>query len=231
MDRSVEQAQTKLFTIYSSIDNWWHRGQLYGDVSVMWHVGERQEPPIPYSQAIEGYEPGASMIYYTEDYIDGLFTEEEAALLGKYLSEHHDTEIELEEVHLPVSDNRTGMWCLPIGSTQGMYQLYEEGGYDLPFRVGGWYDISNSREWTESEKDHEELKFFPDAVMFVEFVLREGGISIQNERLIQMVQAVEDMGWSIEIHSTDPVPKMGENMLGTDDLSEEHTEAEDDIIL
>ena len=156
MDRSIEQAQTKLFTIHSRIDNWPHGGQRYSSVGVIWHVGERQEPPVPYRKAIENYEPSEYRTR-TEFYIDGLFTEEETVLLGKYLSEHHNTEIELEEAHLPVSDNRIGMWCLPLDNRRDIYQLHKEDGYDLPFKVGGWYDISSSKEWREFAEEQVEF--------------------------------------------------------------------------
>ena len=97
-----------LFTIYSTIDNWPHRDQRYTAVEVTWYI-EREEPPIPYSKAIVGYEPGMRRTR-NEGFIDGLFTKEEADLLGKYLKEHHNTEIRLEEIQLPVSSNIVGMF-------------------------------------------------------------------------------------------------------------------------
>ena len=146
MDHVVDQAQTKLFTIHSRIDNWPYEGQMYNDVAVTWHVRVRQEPPVPYKLAIADYEPGANKTY-AEFHIDGLFTEEEANLVCEYLSNSHGMGTELKEVCLPVSRNSARIWSLPVNSGWHMYPLFYEDPYDLPFEAVGYYDISMSKEW------------------------------------------------------------------------------------
>ena len=152
MDHVVLQARKELFVMNSKVSDWPHEGRLYADVPVAWHVRERQEPPVPYEQAIEGYEPGVNGTP-AESYIDGLFTAEEAALVCKYLQEHYTQTTELWTVHLPVSSNSAGAWCLPPAKGRDVYRLDEEHGCDLPFRVGGWYDIATPEERSGSSSD------------------------------------------------------------------------------
>lgn len=117
---------------------WEISGRLYANVPVWFFVGKRpgdecEAPP-------EGASQEECRRFVAEQ---ELFTEAEADALIAWLKRHQglvavkDRTDEIPERVIP--------WCLcDIGPRDGYWDLYEEAGYDLPFRVEGWYDAEEA---------------------------------------------------------------------------------------
>jgi hypothetical protein len=94
-----------------------------------------------YAELIENYDPASDRNYYSEDYIESLFTEEEAHQLEEYLDREHGHEgvTTITAVDLPVPINIMSVGAIAVGGGDDFYQLCGEPEYSLPFKV---WDIS-----------------------------------------------------------------------------------------
>ncbi len=130
-------------------------------VPVAWYVCDRTDPIAPYEELIEGYD-GKNP--YTEDAVDECFTAEEVEALRRYLKEHYGDDIEVEEVPLPVPSNLGGYEALGIKpfSGEGNINLHAKEGYSLPFRVRGFFDLSERAGL--SERGYREVKRIIDQI-------------------------------------------------------------------
>lgn len=130
------------------------RGEVvFRDVAVHWfHVGAR-EASRPYERLIDGYnaldEPQRA---YARRHIDELFTAQEVEQLRRYL-DRLDTQtvrygtingqrLHADEAVLPLPGGTAGYTDHPVGGTADVYRLAEHDGYDLPFAVYGYFDLS-----------------------------------------------------------------------------------------
>ena len=170
---------TKLYKVYSTIDDWPHRAERYNGVSVTWYVREREEPPVPYEEAIEA--PDRVSHIYLQSLLDGLFTEKELSMFRKYLAEKHGNKVSAKVVELPLTGCEMAVWDLPLDSRRNIHLLDEEECYDLPFKVGGWYDISNSVEY---QTPRAEEKTGPYIVVPIQSASSETETELKDVRLV-----------------------------------------------
>ena len=111
------------------------------DVTFHWFITDRDgKPSVPYSEAITNYQAGN---LYAEGAIEEMFTREEADLLVGYLSKYPSTQ-HVESVALPIPDNWAGYGATAVGGPTDFYMLANTEGYDLPFSVWGFFDLSRS---------------------------------------------------------------------------------------
>ncbi len=142
----------KLYKVNSTMDRVPHNEEFYDNVNVKWFIWEREMPTIPYEQAIQGYaENQHEDMAYAEGALDELFTIEETTAFKYYLLVKHDINCHIEEVNLPIPINSMGYSPLTIGGPYNFYKLFKEKGYDLPFKVAGYIDLSKQiwERWGE----------------------------------------------------------------------------------
>ena len=153
MEQTKATEAKKLHEVISIVPRFSHRGGIFKDVQINWFIKHRDgdnEPPVPYEEAIVGYEQLSaarknSQEGTPEEAVRELFTEGEAEALREYLlAVHNDDTATLEEINLPLDDKHT--W--PLGGLHivtpgpcGFYMLSEEPRYNLPFKVWGFYDV------------------------------------------------------------------------------------------
>src|SRR5262249_53069985 len=112
------------------------------DVHLDWFMEGRKGPIASYAEMIAGYDPSSEHACYPEGCVDGLFTADESDQLLRYLNEHHGGDAHLiKPAKLPISMNQIGFGAIPVGGAQDYYMLYKEDGYDLPFKIMGYYDL------------------------------------------------------------------------------------------
>lgn len=118
------------------------------DVHLSIFVTERPDgPPMPYEKAIKDYDPKDEFHYYPESCIDEKFTLEEAQSLKKWLVDtFNSASCEIKEVDLPICMNTAGLGAIAVGGLTDFYMIEKLPGYDLPFRVWGYYNRRESEE-------------------------------------------------------------------------------------
>ena len=127
----------ELFQVHSVARE--YRGRR--DVTFHWFITNRDgKPSVPYSEAITNYQAGN---LYAEGAIEEMFTREQADLLVAYLKNYPSTE-HVEPAGLPIPDNRAGYGAAAVGGPTDFYMLADTEGYDLPFSVWGFFDLSRS---------------------------------------------------------------------------------------
>lgn len=128
-------------------------------VPIRWFYCDDRPQPRPYAELIENYDPNDERSCYPEGYIDELFTEDEAKLLKIYLEQQHDKgEVTtIRETSLPIRNRTMAFGACPAGGGIDFYRLYETPGYDLPFRVEGYFDLLRRELVDGSGVYHERL--------------------------------------------------------------------------
>ena len=117
------------------------------NVAIKWFVFERPVPlELPYAEMIEeGYDPTVDV-----DYIDPAgclheyFTEAEANALADYLEAEGNGRPVITPAKLPIPLNAMPFTAIPLGGPQDCLRLHERKTYTLPFKVEGYYDLSQN---------------------------------------------------------------------------------------
>ena len=126
---------TKLFKVTSTVPEF--RG--HKDVHIGWFVLERPAPTNwPYRELIEGE-------FVDEDWtcqaIDELFSDDEAAAWAAWLRKNRPGEHAIAEAELPYATNVMPTTTIPLGGGQDCLTIWRSPGYDLPFKVEGYFDL------------------------------------------------------------------------------------------
>lgn len=144
-DANIRQDYTtNLYGVQSVVKE--YRG--YKDVTFCWFYAQARTPPRPYADLIKDYDPNDH--HYAEGAIDELFTWDEANQLVGYLDrEHGDAGTNtIKEVTLPLPNNSAGFDAVVAAGFEdgeGIYRLFGESVYSLPFEVEGYFDLTRSR--------------------------------------------------------------------------------------
>jgi hypothetical protein len=130
----------KLYTVTTKVK------ECHGckDVTFHWFYGAKRPEKRPYAELIEDYDPNAGGIAYTEDYIEEMFTEDEALQLKAYLDQRHDGDVNItavEEVKLPIANNLAGFGAMTVGGLTDFCMLDREPEYSLPFKACGYLGL------------------------------------------------------------------------------------------
>lgn len=145
---SIKSA-THLYRLTSTIDVWQHRGGRYADVEIEWFVHDRATVP-DYSALLDRPLPEGPYSY-EQGLVDDLFTREEADQFAAYLKSRHGDSVVLQEVPVPVATRSPhgvgliGISAVPVGGCTDFHMLSDEDGYDLPFKVWGWYTVEDAK--------------------------------------------------------------------------------------
>jgi hypothetical protein len=144
---------TKLYRLTSVIDDWPHRGKRYNNVTLVWFVDKRDYDPGYDYPTLLGRPTAPDDHSYEKDYVDELFTRDEADQLAQYLQEAHDTDVTITEVSTPVPDNIIGVGAIAVGGDCDFYMLSEHDDYTLPFKAWGYYRVDDDSLLFESLED------------------------------------------------------------------------------
>jgi hypothetical protein len=132
---------TKLFRVTSTVPEF----DGYKDVQIEWFVQQRPAPTNrPYRELIKG-EPieDANTQGWIESAIDELFSEDEAAAWAAWLRKNRHGEHAVTEAKLPYLPNTMPISATPFSGDQGCLMIWKSPGYDLPFKVEGYYDLQH----------------------------------------------------------------------------------------
>jgi len=137
----------KQYQVTSTVRNLEYEGWIYDGVTIYWYYRDREIALVSYEQIIEGYDfycqlPGV----YPEMTVDQMLTYDEAKLLRDYLT-NSDSHMEpkIMESDLYIGSKIAHFrhtWC---EHGRGIYNLYLEEGYELPFKVAGYFEIGNTK--------------------------------------------------------------------------------------
>jgi hypothetical protein len=109
-----------------------------GTLFYVWVYSGREKPPAPYDKLIRNYKKlDADVRLFAENYVDELFTEEEANKLMDFLSKKFGLEAYLFPVKIPVS-SKSRLISIRADALQNFEELFplkKEDGYPLPFEV------------------------------------------------------------------------------------------------
>ena len=154
-----------------------HQG--YKNVVFHWLVLTRAQPVAPYERLITGYQELDKLEQLRlENFIDEAFTTQEIAALAVYLKKTAWSEPEVEELTLPIDDiNLANPNAFLAISSQQLYMLSKDAGYDLPFQVYGRYDLSQHEPSPEDQEgDYRGL-----GVRYLQASLKALGIATEPE--------------------------------------------------
>lgn len=148
----------KLYRLRSLVPRLKNIGRTFKHVQFTWLV-ERDEPPVPYHEAILNYEAfkGGDELY-AEGIINELFTDVEAEVFAAYLLEVHGVTVHYEQVVLPLNCKNT----LPFGAAPlssggpDLYMIHKAPEYNLHFNVVGYFDTRNCHHMDEDGNEMEE---------------------------------------------------------------------------
>jgi hypothetical protein len=100
-------------------------------------------PVVRYKLVITGYDSLSEKdrIRPTE-LIKELFTIEEAQAVRQHLRKTHRWNVEVTPFPLPIDSGYSGFRRYPVGDSSSFYELCNEKGYSLPFKVQGYYDVT-----------------------------------------------------------------------------------------
>jgi hypothetical protein len=135
-----DQTMMKLYSVTSKAT------EYHGckEVPFVWfREGERPGPQRPSAALIKDYDPADDHRFYVEDYIEELFTEDEARQVKDFLDSRYgpDATTTITEVSFPVSNNIMGVGAIPVGGGDDFYMLSKVADYPLPFSVWGYFDL------------------------------------------------------------------------------------------
>jgi hypothetical protein len=136
-----------LYQVYSVVNNFIYKGLSYDNLKINWFVINRQEPIVPFEQAIENYSelPFAARIN-PENFIKQCFTLGEAESLKQYLASTQKIKAVIEGCPLPVKGHVNGYRVIPPQPGTDYIALHNKPGYSLPFKVEGIFNTKMADE-------------------------------------------------------------------------------------
>lgn len=133
---------TELYSVYSLVRDFAYEGTIYEEVKVTWFVAGRRTPLASYAVVIQDYaQLGEKEHLFPEEYVDELFSRQEAEALQQHLDRRGGMTTFSEPVELPVLANASGCRRLPRGGGNDFLGLFREKGYPLPFQVEGYFSV------------------------------------------------------------------------------------------
>ena len=157
----------KLFRVSSIINNVTYEKKNYDKVLFTWFIVERTESEIKYDEVIINYSKITGKSRKNgENYINELFSKEEAFMLKSELDLKSTAFTTIDEVKLPVSDHIKPFSSIKTEKGKGFSDLSEFKSYQLPFKVRGFFNINQSFEALKGD-DH------PTVITTIPEVLRK----------------------------------------------------------
>lgn len=140
--RASQDEPPRLFRAYS-IGDFAKKDMIYSEVRFNWYCLDRAHASLDYALAIDDYENlGERERRYLERTVDRYFSDAEIRLLSEYLYENFGYWLEVEEIPLPIKERH---FLFEEGSSviYDFLELSNRSGYDLPFKVWGYYTLAH----------------------------------------------------------------------------------------
>jgi hypothetical protein len=142
----------RIYHVYSVVSNFPYKGIYYDNLKIEWFVTERERPQIPLEHAIDNYSNlSLAARVHPEQYIMERFTGDEVQLLKEYLRTVQKISCAVDEVELPISDNKRGYRSQPPGPGTDFFPLYAKQNYNLSFKVEGIFNVKTADERVMSD--------------------------------------------------------------------------------
>ncbi len=125
----------RLFKAYSVVKQFLGQDR----VTFNWFAVGRPVPILPYEQLIQDFDENEDESWYDKMFVDELFTIDEVTELKKYLWDHHEIEIQEEEIAFPVKSGQLSNSLLLISGEKGFYSLADEEDYQLSIPILGHF--------------------------------------------------------------------------------------------
>jgi len=142
-EKGPGESGPRLFRAHST-GNFAKGEMIYSEVTFNWYCMDRAQPHVDCSIAIADHTAmGDRERRHLERTVDRYFSEIEVAMLREYLGLHFSLGLDVEEVPLPI---RERSYLFEEGSSviYDFVELSERKGYDLPFKVWGYYTLAHS---------------------------------------------------------------------------------------
>lgn len=161
-----QRVMSKLYRVNSTVNNFKYRGVRYDGVIITWFAEGRVEPPAPYSEAVEGLQPGEEVDGYPRLAVDELFTLGEAEELVACLQSYGDESASIYEVDLPLPANVLGISDVPtgVGVEKPMLAKEDNETYPFQFQVCCYFNIHAHSEGARMRTGQSRLEA-PDYVI------------------------------------------------------------------
>lgn len=185
-----KKSTIELYRVFTIINNFEVDDQTYDHVIIRWFVVDRKETVVPYAEAIKNYQFAKDQMHqYPETALKELFTEDEIIQFQSYLKEYQKMECEIEDVLLPIPFNSAGYGAISLENRPDINLLYEAENYHLPFKIAGYYDLSQAVNVTWRK----------NGVDFLQKILEklniEGGDVVHHH---QLITELKDEGFCVE---------------------------------
>lgn len=155
----------KLFRVASIINNVTYDQKTYDRVAFHWFMADRKEKYLKYSELILNYSALSKRERKNaENYINELFSEEEAALLKSALDLKSNGLTTIEEVKLPVPDHIQPYGALASEKGKGFSDLSSHKSYEFPFKVKGFFNINEAFESIKGDEHPTEITQLPEGL-------------------------------------------------------------------
>ena len=137
----------KLFQVHSLVDNFIYKGISFDNLKINWFVINRQEPAVPFEQAIVNYLelPSAARVN-PENFIKQCFTLAEAEALKQYLASTQKIKAVIVGCSLPVKAHVNGYRDVTPPPGTDYIILHKKPNYSLPFKVEGIFNTKMADE-------------------------------------------------------------------------------------
>ncbi len=141
----------RLYRVHTTASAFEYDGRRYDDVWITWLAKERDDPPLPYAEVVEGWErletagPGEprQQKEYAKAAVDELFTLEEARAWCSYLEAHYQDETaHISLARLPLEIDAMPLSVVSRGSGEGLVAVPRLEGYPFTFKVLGRFQIA-----------------------------------------------------------------------------------------
>ena len=141
----------RLYRVHTTATAFEYDGRRYDDVWVTWLAEERNEPPVPYAEVVEGWESleasGPGELWQQREYaqaaVDELFTLEEARAWCSYLkAQYQDETAHISLARLPLEIGVMPLSGVSTGSGEGLVAVPRLEVYPFTFNVLGRFQIA-----------------------------------------------------------------------------------------
>ena len=136
----------KIYRVHSVANGVTYKDKMFNNVPIEWFIVGRTESLVPFENAIADYNTlDPEMRRDLEEYLMEQFSLEQAEQWRNFLIQR-SSKTWIEEIELPLVDNRKSFKKLePLAGT-GFYPVYKNKGYTLPFKVEGFFNTAVADE-------------------------------------------------------------------------------------
>ena len=140
-----------LYRVHTTASAFEYDGRRYDNVWITWLAAERDEPLVPYTDVVVGWEsleadrPGEpwQQKEYAKAAVDELFTLKEARAWCSYLkAQYQDQTARISRARLPLEIDVMPLSAVSIGSGEGFVAVPRLEGYPFTFKVLGRFQIA-----------------------------------------------------------------------------------------